>query len=305
MRRNRRKGLAKERFLMVASAVLVLGSLTATGLWLGRDGKNKDEEYVVDLSAIENGSTGRAGENEGTLAESVRQEISTNDLDYDPYFQETNSQKVENPDESDSASMSDGAMSEDGDRKADEKGGAGQGTAVENESAEAKSGENETGEQPEEEAGEGTPALSTAMQPALTFSDSDTLIWPVVGNILVNYSMDKTVYFPTLQQYKYNPAIIIQANQGDLITAASAGKVISVFSDPQIGNGITMELGGGYEVTYGQLTNILVSEGSYVATGDVIAEVAAPTKYFSVEGTNVYFKLTKDGEPVNPMTKLS
>ncbi len=305
MRRNRRKGLAKERFLMVASAVLVLGSLTATGLWLGRDGKNKDEEYVVDLSAIENGSTGRAGENEGTLAESVRQEISTNDLDYDPYFQETNSQKVENPDESDSASMSDGAMSEDGDRKADEKGGAGQGAAVENKSAEAKSGENETGEQPEEEAGEGTPALSTAMQPALTFSDSDTLIWPVVGNILVNYSMDKTVYFPTLQQYKYNPAIIIQANQGDLITAASAGKVISVFSDPQIGNGITMELGGGYEVTYGQLTNILVSEGSYVATGDVIAEVAAPTKYFSVEGTNVYFKLTKDGEPVNPMTKLS
>ncbi|MCI9325048.1 MAG: peptidoglycan DD-metalloendopeptidase family protein [Lachnospiraceae bacterium] len=305
MRRNRRKGLAKERFLMVASAVLVLGSLTATGLWLGRDGKNKDEEYVVDLSAIENGSTGRAGENEGTLAESVRQEISTNDLDYDPYFQETNSQKVENPDESDSASMSDGAMSEDGDRKADEKGGAGQGAAVENESAEAKSGENETGEQPEEEAGEGTPALSTAMQPALTFSDSDTLIWPVVGNILVNYSMDKTVYFPTLQQYKYNPAIIIQANQGDLITAASAGKVISVFSDPQIGNGVTMELGGGYEVTYGQLTNILVSEGSYVATGDVIAEVAAPTKYFSVEGTNVYFKLTKDGEPVNPMTKLS
>lgn len=305
MRRNRRKGLAKERFLMVASAVLVLGSLTATGLWLGRDGKNKDEEYVVDLSEIENGSTGRAGENEGTLAESVRQEISTNDLDYDPYFQETNSQKVENPDESDSASMSDGAMSEDGDRKADEKGGAGQGAAVENKSAEAKSGENETGEQPEEEAGEGTPALSTAMQPALTFSDSDTLIWPVVGNILVNYSMDKTVYFPTLQQYKYNPAIIIQANQGDLITAASAGKVISVFSDPQIGNGVTMELGGGYEVTYGQLTNILVSEGSYVATGDVIAEVAAPTKYFSVEGTNVYFKLTKDGEPVNPMTKLS
>ena len=305
MRRNRRKGLAKERFLMVASAVLVLGSLTATGLWLGRDGKNKDEEYVVDLSAIENGSTGRAGENEGTLAESVRQEISTNDLDYDPYFQETNSQKVENPDESDSASMSDGAKSEDGDRKADEKGGAGQGAAVENESAEAKSGENETGEQPEEEAGEGTPALSTAMQPALTFSDSDTLIWPVVGNILVNYSMDKTVYFPTLQQYKYNPAIIIQANQGDLITAASAGKVISVFSDPQIGNGVTMELGGGYEVTYGQLTNILVSEGSYVATGDVIAEVAAPTKYFRVEGTNVYFKLTKDGEPVNPMTKLS
>ncbi|MDE6962067.1 MAG: peptidoglycan DD-metalloendopeptidase family protein [Lachnospiraceae bacterium] len=301
MRRNRRNGLAKERFLMVASAVLVLGSLTATGLWLGRDGKSKDEGYVVDLSAIENSSAGGAGENEGTLAESVRNEISTNDLDYDPYFQETNSQKVENPDESDSESMSEGAESESETKEAKE---AGEKSSA-GESAEVQSGENKEEEQPAEETGEGTPALSTAMQPALTFSDSDTLIWPVVGNILVNYSMDKTVYFPTLQQYKYNPAIIIQANQGDLITAASAGKVISVFSDPQIGNGVTMELGGGYEVTYGQLTNILVSEGSYVATGDVIAEVAAPTKYFSVEGTNVYFKLTKDGEPVNPMTKLS
>ena len=301
MRRNRRNGLAKERFLMVASAVLVLGSLTATGLWLGRDGKSKDEGYVVDLSAIENSSAGGAGENEGTLAESVRNEISTNDLDYDPYFQETNSQKVENPDESDSESMSEGAENESETKEAKE---AGEKSSA-GESAEVQSGENKEEEQPAEETGEGTPALSTAMQPALTFSDSDTLIWPVVGNILVNYSMDKTVYFPTLQQYKYTPAIIIQANQGDLITAASAGKVISVFSDPQIGNGVTMELGGGYEVTYGQLTNILVSEGSYVATGDVIAEVAAPTKYFSVEGTNVYFKLTKDGEPVNPMTKLS
>ena len=66
-----------------------------------------------------------------------------------------------------------------------------------------------------------------------------------------------------------------------------------------------MELGGGYEVTYGQLANILVSEGSYVAAGDIIGEVAPPTKYYSIEGTNVYFKLTKDGEPVNPMTKLN
>ena len=33
MKRNsRRKGLVRDRFLMIASAVLVLGSLTATGL---------------------------------------------------------------------------------------------------------------------------------------------------------------------------------------------------------------------------------------------------------------------------------
>lgn len=291
MRRNRRRGLVKERIFMVASAVLVLGSLTATGLWLGRDQGNQDEGYVVDLSTIENNTAaGLADETDADAADGVIQNAPTDDLDYDPYYQETNSQKVENPDQSESESMS-----EDSDKESSE----------EDKKAQAQDGQSETEKPVEMEQEENTTALSTAMQPALTFSDSDTLIWPVVGNILVNYSMDKTIYFPTLQQYKYNPAIVIQANEGDLITSASAGKVISVFTDPQIGNGITMELGGGYEATYGQLTNILVSEGSYVAAGDVIAEVAAPTKYYSIEGTNVYFKLTKDGEPVNPMTKLN
>ena len=316
MKRNsRRKGLGRERFLMVASAVLVLGSLTATGLWLGRDTAGKDDGYVVDLSAIENNTAaGAVGEQGGTLAENLAQNVPSDDLDYDPYFQETNSQKVENPDQSESKSMSEDADQQNPDRES----GGSQSSSQETKES-AKVGEKEssgqsTGEEGKEqkeqetaevEEEEGTQALSTAMQPALTFSDSDMLLWPVVGNILVNYSMDKTVYFPTLQQYKYNPAVIIQANEGDLITAASAGKVISVFTDPQIGNGITMELGGGYEATYGQLSNILVSEGSYVSAGDVIAEVSAPTKYFSVEGTNVYFKLTKDGEPVNPLSRLS
>lgn len=315
MKRNsRRNGLGRERFLMIASAVLVLGSLTATGLWLGRDTDSQDEGYVVDLSEIENNAvTGRSDDQEGTLAENLAQNVPSDDLDYDPYFQETNSQKVENPDQSESKSMSEDAAEKGGDSQESD-------TKETKESAKVKSGKEEEKEaskdqekQEEEkqqetaalEEEEGAQALSTAMQPALTFSDSDMLLWPVVGNILVNYSMDKTVYFPTLQQYKYNPAVIIQANEGDLITAASAGKVIRVFTDPQIGNGITMELGGGYEATYGQLSNILVSEGSYVAAGDVIAEVSAPTKYFSVEGTNVYFRLTKDGEPVNPLSRLS
>ncbi len=302
MRSRRRKGLARERILMIVSAVLVLGSLTVTGLWLRKSNDSQDEGYVVDLNEIENSAATGVAEGETNVAQNVTEEVvPSDDLDYDPYFQETNSQKVENPDQSESESMSEQAgkekaqdekNSEDPDGKKDPG----------KEGAEQKKAARPEGEEVMEE--EDTTALSTAMQPALTFSDSDTLIWPIVGNVLINYSMDKTIYFPTLQQYKYNPAIVIQANEGDLITAASAGKVISVFEDPQIGNGITMELGGGYEATYGQLANILVSEGSYVAAGDVIAEVARPTKYYSVEGTNVYFKLTKDGEPVNPLTKL-
>lgn len=74
----------------------------------------------------------------------------------------------------------------------------------------------------------------------------------------------------------------------------------AVFEDAEIGNAVTLDLGNGYQATYGQLKDIQVAEGNYVNRGDVLAKVSAPTKYFSVEGSNLYFQLTKDGEPVNP-----
>lgn len=286
-RKIRRKGLLKERIAMAVCAVTVLGVLTATGLWMKDSTSTQDRGYVVDLSEMENGAANDTGDEIRAIQHVQEQEVTGDDLDYDPYFQETGSQNVENPDGSVSESMS-ASPAEDvaaGEKLPED--------AAEKEGTGTKAQETDA------------PAISTAMQPTLSFGDTDTLVWPVVGNVLINYSMDKTVYFPTLDQYKYNPAIVIAANEGDMITAAAAGKVTSVFEDPQIGQAVTMDLGNGYEITYGQLKEILVSEGSYVSMGDMIASVAAPTKYYSIEGTNVYFKLTKDGNPVNPMARLS
>lgn len=276
MKKIKRQTFSKERVIMLASSVLVLGALTVTGIWM-RNEDAQDDGYVVDLSAIENKEAEqKAAEQEVQVAgNAVEQTVPSDDLDYDPYFQETNSVKVENP------------------------------NSEKNQNGQQSPTESKTDNVTESKKAQDTPAISTAMQPTLNFEDGDALIWPVVGNVLINYSMDKTVYFPTLDQYKYNPAIVIQANEGDMITAAAAGKVISVFDDTQVGTAVTMDLGNGYEVTYGQLANVLVSEGSYVSAGDMIAQVAAPTAYYSVEGTNVYFKLTKDGEPMNPMSRLN
>ena len=35
--------------------------------------------------------------------------------------------------------------------------------------------------------------------------------------------------------------------------------------------------------------------------GHVVGFVAEPTKYYSVEGSNLYFALRKDGAPVDPV----
>lgn len=146
------------------------------------------------------------------------------------------------------------------------------------------------------------PAAQTTAQPdALAFSESDLLAWPVDGNVTMNYSMDQTVYFATLDQYKYNPAVIISGEVGSEVTAAARGIVKSVEVTAQTGTTITMDLGNGYEAVYGQLKEVPVQEGKYVEKGNIIGYLSEPTKYYSIEGCNLYFQLLKDGVPVNPM----
>ena len=52
---------------------------------------------------------------------------------------------------------------------------------------------------------------------------------------------------------------------------------------------------------YGQLKEPEFAVGDYVEAGHVIGYVTEPTKYYSVEGSNLYFELRKDGVPVDPI----
>lgn len=323
MARRNRNSIRKERIIMLASSVFVLTALTVTGVYVNRNNKAEQEDYVVDFEALEEQSS-QTAENmmSGEELDTLFAEVGTDDLDYDPSFQEANSLKVENT-EDDEGKLKSKSSSDEKDDEADqdvsEKSDKKEDTSDEKKQDKQSDASEKEKKKEEEEAGmfdetvdtarniegsEEAEAISTTVQPALDFSEEDGLVWPIVGDVLINYSMDQTIYFPTLQQYKYNPAIVISATQGENITAAADGRVTSVAYDPVIGNTVIMDLGNGYELTYGQLDNIVVSEGSYVSVGDGIGTVATPTKYYSLEGTNVYFKLTKDGEPVNPMTKL-
>lgn len=147
-----------------------------------------------------------------------------------------------------------------------------------------------------------TPAEPTISAP--TFDENEEMIWPVDGNVLLSYSMDKTVYFSTLDQYKYNPAIIIGGEVGAEVRAAADGDVTAITKDAQTGTTITVNMGNGYEAVYGQLKDVAVQEGDRVGQSSLLGYISEPTKYYSVEGPNLYFKVLKDGVPVNPMEFL-
>jgi murein DD-endopeptidase MepM/ murein hydrolase activator NlpD len=146
-----------------------------------------------------------------------------------------------------------------------------------------------------------TPAAVSVNQNTLNFSPEDGMIWPMEGNVILNYSMDSTVYFATLDQYKYNPAVIIAGEVNNKVYSVAKGKVESIVNSEETGCTVTVDLGNGYQAVYGQLKELNFAVGDYVEAGHVLGYISEPTKYYSVEGSNLYFQLLKDGSPVNPV----
>jgi septal ring factor EnvC (AmiA/AmiB activator) len=144
--------------------------------------------------------------------------------------------------------------------------------------------------------------IAEASTLALHFSEE--IAWPIEGNVLMDYSMDQTVYFETLQQYRYNPALIIAGEVNQQVISGCDGKVVSILNNAKTGTTVTVDIGDGYQAVYGQLKEIPVATGSYVSKGQCIGYLSEPSKYYTKEGANLYFQILKDGEPVNPQDYL-
>lgn len=290
-RNNKRPALQKEKISIIAASVFVLSALTLAGVYMSAQGDKNKEENRIDFAKLEQENI-TAEEGDASLPDTrfvsgkvesdleANKKVQTdnryidpdiydlsdnNDMDVDPAFTEANSGQVEN-------TKQEGTAAAGTDKAAVFMEGQEQGQ--------------------EQEIIADTP---------LGFSDEDSLALPIIGDVLLDYSMDKAVYHSTMQQYRYNPALVVAASEGQDITAAADGIVSDVYYDAQTGNTIRFDLGNGYMLTYGQLDNITLNPGDRVSAGDIVGKVAKPTIYYTEEGTNIYYKLTKDGEPVDPL----
>lgn len=294
---NRKQAVKKERAIMLVSSAFVLTALTLTGIYVKENNKKEQfDGYTVDFSSLENNvnnkydeiSQSAQGADDNTDLLSGLQSVDSGDIqipgltDKVVHMADATEGKTPLHDmESNPDIIGDVELAETTDLTIEEPVPL----------AEA------------EPTVENAPEVET--HPALLYEESQGLSWPVSGDVIIDYSMDKTTYFPTLDQYKCSSAVVISSTEGSAVCASASGQVVNVFQDAEIGNAVTMDLGNGYQLTYGQLDNVNVSVGSYLNAGDSFATVAKPTKYYSVEGSNLYFKLTKDGAPMNPLTLLA
>ena len=150
-------------------------------------------------------------------------------------------------------------------------------------------------EQVEEEA-----PVGTITQEILHFSPENGLVWPIEGTVLLDYSMDSTIFFPTMQQYQYNPAMVISGKVNQKVYFVAKGKVTDISTNEETGCTVTQDIGDGYTAIYGQLKEVAFQVGDMVESGQVVGYISEPTKYYSVEGSNVYFQILKDGVPIDP-----
>ena len=144
----------------------------------------------------------------------------------------------------------------------------------------------------------------SVISPTVQFTEDSSLSWPAAGSILMDYSMDGTVYFQTLNEYKYNPALIIGSQTGNPVVAAAKGIVESIDINEETGTTLTMNIGDNYELIYGQLKEVAVAQGDVVEQGELLGYVSEPTKYYCEEGSNLYFAMKKDGQVTDPCLYL-
>ena len=338
MRNNRKQNIRKERIIMIASSAFVMAALTMTGVYMKENStQNQDNGYSIDFTEIENqtddrsqgiGGSGQSQNTQtpGTVPHNATtvQDFPEDDLDYLP-MEEAGSSTIQIP------GLTDGIRSE-ADVTSDEQLAMLEEQKAQEGQAQERDEKTQESSQPESGAVTAAPAQGQALlpeqpimeeqpvmgeqpvmeeQPAwevqpetrtLGFSADQGLVRPVAGDVLIPYSMDRTVYFTTLDQYKYNPATVYRVEEGTQVMACAEARVASVFSNEEIGQAVTLDLGNGYQVVYGQLQSLNVSEGDYVSPGQVIATVAAPTIYYSLEGSNLYFLLEQDGAALDPQS---
>lgn len=149
-------------------------------------------------------------------------------------------------------------------------------------------------------SGDDTDSLTAGLE----YNGEQSLAWPLIGNVILPYSMDTTVYFQTLDSYRCNPGMLIEGEEGSNVMAAYEGVVTAVEDNKEFGTVVRIDMGNEYEAVYGQLMNVCVSVGDTVTMAENIAEVGPASSYYAEEGNHLYFAVTKDGVPVNPMSLI-
>ncbi len=168
--------------------------------------------------------------------------------------------------------------------------------------------------EPYEEPGEGDALLEEVTESTETGAlgggeaavlTSPQYVWPLEGQIDMPYSVTALIYNRKLGDWRTNDTVTISAPLGTQVQAAGSGQVERVYTDAMGGMTVVISHSGGLKSVYSNLAGMpTVYEGDNVMTGEVIGAVGVTAPGETKEEPHLGFKMTLDGQSVNPTDYL-
>lgn len=125
--------------------------------------------------------------------------------------------------------------------------------------------------------------------------------YPVEGEIIREFAMEKLIYSPTLDEWTTHQGFDIKADRTTVVKAAEEGTVVAIKNDPRYGLTIIIEHQDGFKTVYSNLlTTEFVSEDEHVEKGQTIGTVGNSAVFEIADEPHLHFEIIKDGEYLNP-----
>lgn len=153
---------------------------------------------------------------------------------------------------------------------------------------------------------EDTAASVSASEPLQLSEKSQNISFslPLNTAILAPFSGDKLVENRTLKEWRTHNGIDMQAEPGDMVKAASDGKVTAISYDPLWGTTVEVQ-SNDYLFTYcGLSEELAIKLNDHVKLGDNLASIGKiPCE--AAEGTHLHFTVQHNNEYIDPFSLLS
>lgn len=134
---------------------------------------------------------------------------------------------------------------------------------------------------------------------------SSDFIFPVEGEIIMEYSMDMPIYWKTLDQYMVHSGVDIASETGTAVQACADGTVTKIEEDDKMGVTVEINHGDGLISVYSNLASDgLIELGEVITQGTVIGKVGQSAMFEFDSADHLHFEMHKGDEVVNPMDYL-
>ena len=141
--------------------------------------------------------------------------------------------------------------------------------------------------------------VSRTVERRNALADATPSMWPSIGWLSSTMGPRKD---PITGRAEYHSGLDIASDRGNVVYATAAGTVRHVGRRGNYGNLIVIDHGFGLETRYGHLLTYLVTPGSKVERGDVIAQVGATGR---ATGYHLHYEVVANGRAINPLRLLT